>query len=450
MPDAKQLRQQAADKLKTANAIVDGAKAGGRELTADEKTKVDTLLDEQETLLKDAEQADRDQQRELRLQHAAGRMTEVGTGIGTGVGGPTGPLARGDVRVGKTRSQDDPMCGFESPADFFLEVMNAGKNRVVSDRLKPLMAQGSDEQSGGSDPYGGFLLPREMSPNLLTLQGEGDWLAKYVTRIPTTAASIDLPARVDKNHSTSVTGGVIASRTPETQNGTATRSEVEQITYKPTTITVFTHATEQLIADSPISIPALIEQNFGEALGDLKMRERISGTGVGEPLGVLNSPSLVTVSKEAGQAADTIVYDNVLNMWSRCYRKEEAVWIANHDTIPQLGHLEKVVGTGGKPILVMNAAEKMPETLFGRPIIYTEYAKALGDKGDLILGSWRQYIEVVRQQALMASSVHVRFLASEQTFRMTMRDTGAPSWRSPLTPVNSSTTLSPFVVIEAR
>ena len=46
---------------------------------------------------------------------------------------------------------------------------------------------------------------------------------------------------------------------------------------------------------------------FGQALGYFEDVAFISGTGAGQPLGILNAPALVTVSKETGQAADTIV-----------------------------------------------------------------------------------------------------------------------------------------------
>ena len=34
----------------------------------------------------------------------------------------------------------------------------------------------------------------------------------------------------------------------------------------------------------------------------------------------------------------------------------------------------------------------VPDTLLGRPIFFTEYAKTLGDEGDLILAVWSQYL----------------------------------------------------------
>jgi len=64
----------------------------------------------------------------------------------------------------------------------------------------------------------------------------------------------------------------------------------------------------------------------------------INGTGEGQPLGIINDPALITVDKEDSQAAATITYQNVVNMFSRlapsCFTN--AVWLANPSVIPQL------------------------------------------------------------------------------------------------------------------
>jgi hypothetical protein len=88
--------------------------------------------------------------------------------------------------------------------------------------------------------------------------------------------------------------------------------------------------------------------------------------------------------------------------------------------------------------------------LLGRPIFYSEYASTIGDPGDLILGNWSQYLDGLYQPLQSAESVHVRFVEHERTFKFWVRNAGAPWWRSALTPAESTTTLSPFVVIEDR
>lgn len=351
----------------------------------------------------------------------------------------------------KDNAQDDPMRGFKKPQEFFEAVMQAERRPSMRDpRLIPLAAVGSDEFQTQSDPHGGYLVPEAMAPNLLTLSPDEDPLAGRVTRIPMGAPTVKIPSRVDYDHSDGVSGGFTVRRRYETQEMTASRRTMEMVTLEANSLYGLAYATEELIADSPQSIAALIAEGFEDAFGQKLIDERINGTGAGEFLGILNSPATITVSKESGQAADTINATNVLKMKARSWNYGNSVWLANHDAQVQLSQLHIAVTEGVIANYYTSLADGTMDMLMGRPIIYTEYAKALGLKGDLILGDWSQYLEGVYQGVRRDESIHVRFLSNERAFRFTMRNAGAPWWRSPVTPVNGSGTLAPFVVLEER
>jgi hypothetical protein len=61
------------------------------------------------------------------------------------------------------------------------------------------------------------------------------------------------------------------------------------------------------------------------------MNERINGTGTGERQGALNA-RLQDLRREGnGQAAATIVKENIDKMAARCWRYSKAIWLANHE-----------------------------------------------------------------------------------------------------------------------
>jgi len=142
----------------------------------------------------------------------------------------------------------------------------------------------------------------------------------------------------------------------------------------------------------------------------------------------------------------------VINMRSRCWHYGSAIWLANHDTYPQMIqlHIESPNNAGIIMLYKQSMQEDRPDTLLGRPIFYTEYAKTVGDEGDLVLGTWSEYLESTVQPLESAESIHVRFLNNERTFKFTEMNAGQPWWKSPLTPKNSSNTMSPFVTLEPR
>ena len=195
-------------------------------------------------------------------------------------------------------------------------------------------------------------------------------------------------------------------------------------------------------------------QGFAEEFGFKVDDAILNGNGAGQPLGILNSDSLVVVSKESGQTAGTIVVENIVKMWSRCWgrSRQNAAWFINQEIEPQLYTLRLMTGDNGVPVYMPanGLADKPYSTLFGRPVIPLEQCSALGTKGDIILADLSQYLLIDKGGISAASSIHVRFLYDESVFRFIYRVDGQPVWNKPLQPYKGSGTLSPFVALADR
>lgn len=345
--------------------------------------------------------------------------------------------------------EDDPKKGFKSSTEFLTAVIAAGMGRT-DDRLKFLATAGSDEQGGYSDPYGGYLIPEGLAPGVMSIGAEADPLAGRTTSVPMEFPSVTFNARVDKNHSTSVSGGLTVTRRQETQTGTSSRMSFEQVKLEAHSLFGLSYTSEEILERSPTSFAAMLQAGFADQFASHGINERLNGTGVGEPEGIMNSPALVSIAKESGQDADTIVYENLVKMRSQCWGYGNAVWLANHDTLPQLMSIVFPGTLGGYPIWQMSAREGEPDTLFGRPLIMTEYCQTIGDKGDIVLANWTQYLDGTYKPLRSAESMHVRFQNHERTFKFWIENDGRCWWRYALTPMNSLSTLSPFVTLDGR
>lgn len=372
----------------------------------------------------------------------------------------------------------DPKRGFRSHREFLNVVMKAFQNpgKRFDNRLIPLLpanaeqigagntsddvirkALGSDEAREISDPYGGFLLPTAFSPDFLKVDPEADPIGGKTRNVPMGMPIVKVRARTDKNHTTSVSGGLTVTRRPETVAGTSSQMTFEQITLEAHELFGLAYATESLLRDSPMSFTALLADGFQDQFAYALIKERLYGTGIGEYLGILtalDSSGLgptVSVAKETGQPAATIVYENLTKMRSRCWGYPKAVWLANHDTYPQLAALNQAVGTGGTAMIWQpSAREDRPDMLLGRPIYFSEYCKAIGTQGDIILANWGEYLEGVYQPMASDESIHVRFTSNERAFKFWVRNAGMPWWKTALTPAYSTSKLSPFVVLDNR
>lgn len=357
-------------------------------------------------------------------------------------------------RIGKIEDswQKDPKLGYDSQRDFLLDVMNAGKTGALTPQLKFLAAAGTDEANTLSDPHGGFLIPEGFSPGLRTLSYDDDPTASRVTDVPMQTQVLNINARVDKDHSTSVSGGLTVARTTETQAPDSSRMKFEQVKLEATALMGLSYASEQLLERSPMSFVALLEQGFRDEFAVKMLDEKLNGVGAGNPVGVINADCTITVAKESGQAADTILGANITKMRSRCWRYGRAVWLANHDTYDQLSVAHRSLTNDDVPLFVPGNGVDVPDTLLGRPIFFTEFTKTVGDKGDIVLGVWDQYLwgTLGSRTPRRADSIHVRFTNHERTFKFWIENCGAPWWRTALTPKNGANTLSPFVVLAAR
>lgn len=249
-------------------------------------------------------------------------------------------------------------------------------------------------------------------------------------------------------------GGVLGYWIAEAGSPTASKPAFRQIELMLKKLGVLAYVTDELIADAA-ALESIVSACVVGELDFMLQDSIINGNGAGKPLGILSSPCLVTVTKETGQEADTVVFQNISKMWARMWApsRGNSVWLINQELEPQLDQLALPVGTGGVPAYMPpgGLADSPYGRLKGRPVIPIEQAAAIGDAGDIILADFSQYLLADKGGVQAASSMHVNFATDEMVYRFIYRVDGQPTWNSALTPFKgTSSTLSPFVTLGAR
>jgi HK97 family phage major capsid protein len=306
----------------------------------------------------------------------------------------------------------------------------------------------------GSD--GGFLVQTDFNNELLGEIIAAGNLASLTTSREIGANSNSVKFNVFKETSRATGsryGGVRAYWLAEGGQKTASRPKMDQIEITLQKMAAMYVATDELLQDTT-ALESFVRPAFVEEMAFVLDDSLIRGTGAGMPLGILNSDALVTVSKETGQAADTVVLENIDKMLVRILPGSfpKATWYINQELFPQLWNLAQIIGVGGVPAFIPpgGAGASPYGTLRGRPVVPIAYASAPGDLGDIFLADWKQYILVRKGGIQQASSIHVYFDTDETAFRWVLRVNGRP-WRSwSVTPYKGSGTLSPFVTLQAR
>lgn len=318
----------------------------------------------------------------------------------------------------------------------------------VDGRLTTRAASGLNETTPSD---GGFLVQQDFVTELLKRTYETGILASKVKKIPisTNANGMKINAiDEDSRANGSRWGGVQTYWEGEADEITTSKPKFRQMELSLKKLTGLCYATDELLQDAA-ALEAVIRQAFAEEFG-FKIDDAIlSGSGEGEPLGILNSGAIVTVAKEASQT-DIITVENLIKMWNRFWSRSRAngVWYINQELEPYLYTLK----IGDKPVYIPagGLSEKPYGTLFGRPVVPIEQCSAAGEVGDIILADIGQYLLIDKGGVKSASSIHVRFLYDENVFRFIYRVDGKPIWTKPLTPYKGSATVSPFVTLAKR
>jgi HK97 family phage major capsid protein len=306
--------------------------------------------------------------------------------------------------------------------------------------------------SEGVPSDGGFLVGPQHSEQLLfPIYNQTSVFAPLVDRRETDnpIAEVKIPGIDESSRADGLQwGGMTVYWEAESAQLPATLPREKMIEFSGKKMIAQVRASRELLNDAPI-LGSVVSKGFA-AVGGFKLDAAIlAGTGAGVPLGILNSPALISVAKQSGQSAATIVGENVANMWSRfpvpCRRR--GMWFCNEDAEAQL---ETLAGASGLALYMPAGTGGNPYPLLkGRPLIALEQCPALGAVGDIVLADLSQYV-LIDNGVKSALSVHARFDTDEVVFRFVWRVDGKSAYSTPITPYNGSSTRSPFVCVAAR
>jgi len=329
-----------------------------------------------------------------------------------------------------------------------------GRDKLV-DKLKNIQEfqnSFSSEEPGA----GGFLIPEIMRSDLLQLALEESIVRSRATVIPMSTLRVPIPTVDETSHVSSIFGGVQFYWTEEAASLTESTASFGKVVLDAKKLTGFFKVPAELLDDAP-AFAGWFDTRVPAGLAWAEDVAFMTETGVGTPLGFVNCPASVSVTKETNQPTATIQWENIVKMYSRMLPTslKNAVWVASIDTFPELATMALSVGTGGGPVWIggwsQPGSDMPPMTILGRPVIFTEKTPALGTTGDLNFVDLSYYLIGDRQQVRVDSSEHFLFQNNQVAYRIIERVDGRPWLQSALTPHNnSSATLSPFVQIQTR
>lgn len=436
--------------MRTLQATAD---AQNRVLSDDEATELDRIMARFDEVDGEITRRTEIENRNQRLAQPLGRRTDADDVVNADRDQPTRPGARRAL-PNPRNAEDAARHGFRSFGEFASQVKNAVRSSPgsIDPRLIANAAPG-DPAREGSGEDGGFLVPPEFRRDIVTkIMGPESLLSRCDQQI-SSGNTYTYP--VDET-TPGGTSGIRAFWTAEGGLKQQTKPVLGEASLKLNKLAALVPVTDELLEDAP-SLSSYLRTRTPEVM-DAEVNDAIiRGTGAGMPKGILNSGALVTVAKESGQAADTVVYKNIVNMWARldAKRRANAIWLVNQDVDTQLMNMEFPVTGGATAIPAYlppgGLASEPNARLLNRPVIAVDSTSALGDVGDIMLVDLKAYLALTKVGGIKQDvSIHLWFDYDVTAFRFVMRVGGQPWFDKPITPRNSSLTRSPFVALADR
>jgi HK97 family phage major capsid protein len=335
--------------------------------------------------------------------------------------------------------------GFESSAEFYRHAHRFFNGGVQDDRLIALRKAAMSE---GTDSTGGVMVPTQYAGEVYEAAMEQSIVRPRAIVLPMGSDAIDVPVLVDGTRATNIFGGVTLTHVGEgaDQYATTAAPALGLLKLKANKFIASCFVSNELAADAQAFGP-FMNQAFGRAVAFLEDDLFIaSGTGSGQPLSILNSNALISVTRTSMTKVDIADLGKMAaRLAPGCW--QNASFLINQSTLAEWVDLTASAANGA------GAVDLSSMTCLGRPIIVSEHCSAIGTVGDILLIDASQYL--IGDRSLIISSSREAsyssntygFLQDQTCWKLTLRVDGQPIVSAPYTPKRGGSTVSPFIAL---
>lgn len=415
-----------------------------------QQERLNTAITENRDLTAEEEAADKADGEKLarltaQIQRAEAAMAAA-SAIGADPASP--PPSTGPPAATVPASARPPLDngGFRNLADFACAVRLANPAAGQDFRRDDRLAAPANVHMEQGDAAGSYLVPAEFRQQIVNLVFDdgNDPIMDLISPDPTSSNRV-----IGLGDMTTPWGasGIRAAWRSEGEQMQPSRTELTPRETKLGELYAFVLATEELLEDAP-RVSTLLTTHAAAAIRWKAADAFMYGDGVEKPLGWLESQAAIMVAKEAGQAAASLVRQNIAKMFSRMIMPTQASWLANSDTLPALMELKTDAGV---PLWFPNYQAAPGGTLLGRPVVFNEHSRSIGQYGDLQFVNPNGYEAFRKQNGVsFADSIHLYFDYNIRAFRWVFRIGGQPVLSKPVAPAQGANTKSHFVALAER
>ncbi|MCK5445920.1 MAG: phage major capsid protein, partial [Rhodospirillaceae bacterium] len=314
------------EQIQTIQALADSEK---RDLTEDEDKSITGLFAASKDTEDEIDRRERIENQTTKLRETLAPKAEREQVRPQNSMSPEPLQAQSRIMSPATIAADRGKWGFQSFGEFAVSVKAAAdmSRQGMGNKVDPRLIHNAPTTYGneGAGADGGFAVPPDFREAIMEKVAGEDSLFGRTDQMTTSSNSITFPK--DESTVWQSTGGIQTYWDGENNQLTQSKPQLKEENIRLNKLTSLVPVTEELLDDASAmdtylrrKVPAKMDFALNNAL--------INGTGAGQPTGILNAACLVSVAKETTtsptQAADTIRFKNITDMWTRMYAPSRA------------------------------------------------------------------------------------------------------------------------------
>lgn len=328
-----------------------------------------------------------------------------------------------------TQSQSEPeVYGEDGEFSYFNDVRRARDGDTVARQRIDDYFEGK-AMGEGTDSAGGFLVPPEVSNELIPIRDSVSVLRQLFTSQPIQSDTIRFVAQ---------DSGLAVAWTAEFAEKIKSDLSFSEFEAHVYTAAGLATVSNQLLKDAKWNVDQLITKDLAKRFVALEEQAFINGSGSGQPLGILNTPGVLPIPYTEASPEQTVLIDKI----SDAVTEIQTEFLGFPDAIvmhPRTwGWLAKgrdgtdgtyILGSGAngtqrrpnEPIPGYGAGTLPRGELFGLPVYTTPNIPTnLGDaenESAVIVGDFSQGLVLDREGIVTDTSSHVFFTSNQTVFR---------------------------------
>lgn len=334
-----------------------------------------------------------------------------------------------------------PTLGFADRMDFLSAIVKDGVTQEyprahgeLRDERIAYLASGCTDCVSTSDTTKMVPVPRAIASEIMSWDTEEDDSCWKPAIVPMEAKEVDYISICDKNGGLDSYAGAHAYWMNEDSCFKKYESiDFETSTLKAHDLMAGACFTMNSLRDSPRTIAATLDMAIPKVLRKKKRHARLHGTGVGQYLGVYNSPAFLTSA--AREVENKVSFMDVIKLSILHADLEGAALFIHPTTMPEFftmwGDGNSCCNIAYDPVGGCGHGFFQP---LGIPIIVSQLAPCLGQCNDVSIINMKYYLEGTYEAPTSRFSDHFMFDCRKRVWQWHQRVAGAPLPSDLITP----------------